>query len=328
MLVLTSFNNEQTEDAELLGFLRNKSKTIRNGLVGIQVNASGIAVSHVHREGNANPVLKACQFLPCSDPTQRNAVLTKAVSGLGLQNLPVNYVLTPPQYSILLVEQPKVPADEMKQALRWRIKDLVSFDVDTAAIDVVHLPDDAFRGRTMMVYAVAAARSVMDEVEDLFSGTGLHLQSIDVAELAMCNLLSGWEKGGHGIALMHLAKEQGVLNLIKNNTLYLTRNIKADVFRSIDNLSESREFNHLLLETQRSLDYYESQLGQPPAAHLLLTPLVENSRELQQALNSNLGLQVQQVFLSEVVDGAENLSAQQQLDCLLSIAGALRPASI
>lgn len=294
-------------------------------MVGIQVTASGIAISHVHREGTARPVLNACQFLPCADPAQRKAVLTKAFSDLGLQNLPVNYILTPPQYSMLLVEQPKVPVDEMKQALRWRIKDLVSFNVDTAAIDVVHLPGDAFRGRTMMVYVVAAPRSVMDEVEGLFSGTELHLQSIDIAELAMCNLLSVREHDGHGIALMHLAKNQGVLNLIKSNTLYLTRNIKTDVFRSVDNLSESREFNHLLLETQRSLDYYESQLGQPPAAHFLLTPLAENSQELQQALNSNLGLQVRQISLSEVVDGADNLSARQQQDCLLSIAGALRP---
>ncbi len=251
-------------------------------------------------------------------------MLEGAVSTLGLKGLPVNYVLTPPRYSMLFVEQPQVPVDEMKQAVRWRIKDLVSFNVDDAAIDVVHLPEDAFRGRTTMIYVVAAPRDTVDEAEQFLSDTSLKLRSIDVAELAMCNLLRSLDTESHGVAMMHLARNQGVLNLIRNQTLYLTRNINVDLPRNSDELTDSRAFNHLLLETQRSLDYYESQLGQPPATVLLLTPLEDNNRELKGALNSNLGLKVQQISISEAVDGTQNLSPELQQKCLLAIAGALR----
>lgn len=293
--------------------------------MGVSVDASGVAVAHVEGKDAANLKLKSCNFSPCQGGQAQLDALTGLVNGMGLQGAAANFVLDPSQYSLLLIEPPQVSAEEMKQAVRWRIKDLVDFDVNSAAIDIINLPEDAFRGRKQMIYVVAAAKSVVEAAEQLVSGAGLRLQYVDIAETSLCNLLDGFDTESHGSALMYLKQGEGMVNLVKNRSLYLTRKVKADI-ELIDpqDALNSNAFNHLLLETQRSLDYYESQLGQAPATELLLLPVGEKGAALSEALNNNLGLNAHTLDLPEFLPGAETVSAELQYRCILSIAAGLR----
>jgi len=51
-----------------------------------------------------------------------------------------------------------VPAEELAEALRWRVKDLITFPVAEAIIDAFLLPEDSARGTSRMAYAVVAQR--------------------------------------------------------------------------------------------------------------------------------------------------------------------------
>src|SRR6266850_7265637 len=66
-------------------------------------------------------------------------------------------LLKPADYQILLVEAPAVTREELKPALRWRIKDMLEYPVEDATIDVLDVPvppNTAQRAHYM--YAVAA----------------------------------------------------------------------------------------------------------------------------------------------------------------------------
>lgn len=289
------------------------------------MKSAGVAVAHL--TGVATDVDKAqlthCDFLKASDAASRIKALTTFVNDNSLQGVPVNYVLSPQHYHLLQVEPPKVPAEELKEALRWRVKDLINFDIEDAVLDTFPLPEETFRNRPVMVYVVVAKRSVIDEAEELIKAAGLVLHSVDIAELALCNLLPEDEQTAQGTALVFIQGDEGVLNLVKNKTLYLTRNVKVNPAQlGGGELLSNTTFNHLVLEIQRSLDYFESGLAQAPATRLLLAPTGNNDEALKDALDVSFGLRAMQLDLTEVLNG--NLAADQQAECVLAIAAALK----
>jgi len=293
--------------------------------VGIHVKPNGVAVAHVMTVDAEQPQLASCDFLEISNASERGAALAALVDKHGLQGLPVNYVLSPQHYHLLQVEPPQVPAEELKEALRWRVKDLISFDIKDAVLDTFPLPEEAFRNRPTMVYVVVARRSIVEEAEQLIKAAGLELRSVDIAELSLCNLMPNDEQQAQGTALVLIQGGEGVLNLVKNETLYMTRNVKADPaqLRGGELLSNAT-FNHLVLEIQRSLDYYESGLAQPPATRLLLAPVGDDSDTLKDALDVSFGLRAGMLDLSQVMDGSDQVPAAQQANCMLAMAAAMR----
>ncbi len=305
-----------------------KSKKNVEGLVGVSTQADGVAVCHIKANGTDKPKLCAYEFSASEKNAQHESLLKKAVSKLKLQGASASVLLSPGQYQLLLIESPDVAEEELKQAVRWRIKDLVDFDVGTAAIDVIQLPEDAFPSGRQMVYVVAAKPAVIDSARHLAEGAGLELKYVDVAETALNNLLRNDDLKHQGTALMYLQPRQGMVNLIRNNSLYLSRGIRANI-ADLENsvLSESDAFNHLVLEIQRSLDYYESQLGQAPATHLFLTPLAGGIVHLSEALDANLGVRVDLLDLPSILEGVEDMPLEMQQNCVLAVAGAMRPES-
>jgi len=293
--------------------------------VGIHVKAAGIAVAHVKSLDTDNPQLSSCSFVAANDAVSRGEALSALVESQGLKGLPVNYVLPPEHYNLLQVEPPKVPEEELKEALRWHVKDLISFDINDAVVDTFPLPEEAFRNRPAMVYVVVAKRSVIEEAEQLVNGAGLTLRSVDIAELSLCNLMPDDDQDAKGAALVLLQSGEGVLNLIKNKILYLTRNVKADPEKMQGGeLLSNATFNHLVLEVQRSLDYYESGLAQPPAMRLLVAPVGDEQSTLCDALDVSFGLWAMSLDLASVLPGSEAVVPEEQAKCVLAMAAAMR----
>lgn len=70
----------------------------------------------------------------------------------------LNLLLSDPAYQMLLVDVPDVPAAEMDAALRFKTAELISYDLDDASIDVILLPNEAYRGRLRMAFVIAAEK--------------------------------------------------------------------------------------------------------------------------------------------------------------------------
>ena len=73
--------------------------------------------------------------------------MARVLARLPNRRAPTVSVLDPDSYRLLLVEAPDVPADELRAAVRWRVKDLIDFHVDDAVIDVFEMPQHARGGR-------------------------------------------------------------------------------------------------------------------------------------------------------------------------------------
>lgn len=310
------------------GFLR-KQKREDQELVGIASTNGGLGLAVVRRGGD-NLKLKVHQLQgPESAGSGRLKEQAKrlgdTVEARGLKAARCNFVLDSEDYKLLLVESPKVEESEMAAAIRWRIKDLIDRPIDEVAVDIFPVPADAYRGQGDMVYAVAARRKRIIEIRDMVEEAGLILESIDIPELAMRNLTSIYTDDSDGLAFIDLRSTGSTLNLSRGGSIYLTRYLSTRLDASIMQSPEWEDVKErLVLEIQRSLDYYESQMAQSPISRLLVAPRSEDSEALAAELNEAMAVRVETMDLSSRVDTDDRLTPEVQHRCLLAIGAALR----
>ena len=253
-----------------------------------------------------------------------------------LQDAPLNEVLPAGQVKLQLLEAPPVEAQEMREAVRWKIKDLLDYDVEQAVVDVFSLP--AEDGRPKEVYAVYAHEDQVRQCVDLAESAGLNLRSIDISELAQRNIAARLPEDETGVALLSLQEAGGLLTLTRQGCLYLARDLDTGYRQlaqaatappagegglSLGGMPEET-LESLVLEIQRSLDYYESHFRRPPIKHLVIAPMPVPLPQLTEQIEQTLGLKARLLDLGEVIALPAEVDAARQAEGFFAIGAALR----
>lgn len=286
-------------------FFRKKTKS--SSRVGLVVQADQLALAHMEiRDGD--PYLLHGRQLPLASARDAEKVLGGLVKELDIEGKQVSYVLSPNDYNLHLVEAPNVEPEELRAAVRWKIKDLLDMKVDEAAIDVFPVPEDAYRGRKM-VYVVAALKSRVRHIVEMLNHAGLELAVIDIPELAMHNIARRYIDDSNGVAFMDLRRSGSTMNISTDGVLYLTRRINTQLEPDVMQSEEwSSLKDRLVLEIQRSLDYYESQMGRSQITRIVIAQRQNDSAELTRELNELLSANVSTLNLADHIQGDESLT--------------------
>lgn len=286
--------------------------------IGVCVTPEGVAAVQVGRSASGKPRLERCVYEKqgTQDPFAR------VLARLPNRRAPTVSLLEPTGYRLLLVEAPDVPADELRAAVRWRIKDLIDFHIDDAVIDVFEMPAHARGGPNRMMYAVTARAELVRQQIALVEGAGLKLGVIDIPELALRNVATLLGDGQRGTAFLYLGERRATLLLVRQGVLYLARYVETGV----GTLAEVGELRPelvagLTLELRRSLDYFESHYEQTSIQQLYTSGLDAADRE---QIGRELGIAVLDIDLRTVVDMDEALSPELQRLCMPAIGAALR----
>lgn len=272
----------------LFNWTRKKVSTAA-GLVGIESADDGLALAHVQSEAGT-AVLRRC--LHTAAPVAAHAALLKGwVDTHGLAGSRVNAVLPPSAYQLLLLDCPDVSDDELRDAMRWRVRDLITEPLENVVVDAFTLPADAYRGRSRMAYCAVLSKARMQALEALINGAGLQLDSIDIREMAFRNLglLAGAD--ALNIAVLRLNANDGLITVQHGPDLYMARRIEQGLQRA------AGDYSGITLEIQRSLDYFESQLGKGYLNRLLLAPAGDATGAIHEALSAGLAVNLQRLDL-------------------------------
>lgn len=302
-----------------------------DGLLAVCPSRRGVSAALVRHSATQPPVLAWAEFEPEGSPAGRRAVVERLVKARDLDGRPCTTLVAPGDYSLILVETPQVPEEELRQAVRWRVKDLIDFGVDDAVIDVFEVPT-LKGGRDNMLYAVVARSNAVRDLIANLSGTGLALEYVDIPELAIRNLTALMPEDVGGVAFIHLDDQAGLITITRQGTLYLSRRFDYGRARLLDSgVSEiGPEVEGLLdaivIEAQRSLDYYESHFAQPPVQGAVLAPLGVEIAGVPEYLSSQLGIPTRYMVLSELIDSEVDIASELVADCLPAIGAALRRA--
>ena len=300
----------------MLALLRRGRTT--GSQIGVFVTPEGVAAAQVTPRLAGKPRLERCVYEKqgSQDPFAR------VLGRLANRRAPAVSVLDPADYRLLLVEAPDVPADELRAAVRWRVKDLIDFHIDDAVIDVFEMPAHARGGPGRMMYAVTAKAELVKGAIDRVENAGLELAVVDIAELSLRNIATLLDAEQRGAALLYLGERRSTLLLVRQGVLYLARHIETGVATLVE-ASELRPelVAGLALEVRRSLDYLESHYEQPAIPLLHVAGLEVADRE---QIARELGLSVREVDLKDLFDTDDTFSPELQRLCLPAIGAALR----
>jgi MSHA biogenesis protein MshI len=299
----------------LLLFGRKNKKNKKNAKrVCVHLTDEGIAIVISTVTKGAFCVL-SCRFFSKLDQAESAGILQDYIMTNKLNNATCSLILEPSEYQILLTESPNVDDSEMCQALWWKVKDLVAVDQDNAQIDYLDLPEDSNLHQTKKVYAIIADRQKTNKKIEFLEELGLRPIIVETPETALLHLTSTLCSSPAGTSVVYLNSEQSLLMLMADSQMYLSRTLQYDY-------QERPEA--VVLDLQRSMDYYESQLGKPPCLKILVLPKQDQHNDVMQNLSNNINVDITTLDLNDVVPCAQELTAQLQQHCLIAICGALR----
>ncbi|MBI3898099.1 MAG: pilus assembly protein PilM [Gammaproteobacteria bacterium] len=306
----------------MFSFLKNKRTT--HGLAGIELRDDGVSVVHVVRDAGRIPQVTACEFREWGDANEKEKVLARIAADHGLKHARCTTVLDPAEYTLLLTEAPDVPPDELRHALRWRVKDLIDFHVDDATIDVFDVTTPNSPSKTRPMYVVAARNAAIQSRVNLCDNAGIGLDVIDIPELAQRNLASILPEDVRGVVLLVLTARSGLITITRQGEIFLSRRLELGVeaLRVADD--PAPYFDQIALEIQRSLDYFDSHFRQAHVDQVVLSPSASDLPALVAHLNQNLSIKANVMNLADVVQYDPAYTEQLGDRALLALGAALR----
>jgi MSHA biogenesis protein MshI len=299
----------------------------KEGILVTSFHADGICVARVERQPAAKPIVKLAAFHPVS-PSLSPEALERVAREAHAASYNGSTLLASNEYQLLQVEAPNVPQDELKTAVRWRLKDMLDFHVDDATIDVLDIPLDKNAGnRAHSMFAIAARNSLVQSRQDLFAAAQAPLSVIDIPEMAQRNISALMEPEGRGLAMLSFDAAGGLLTVSYNKELYLARHFDVTLAMLEEHDVERRHaaFDKIALELQRSLDHFDRQYSFISISRLMLAPTGVPS--LQDFLAAQMYMPVESFGLADVFDlseAPELQSPEQQVRQFLTLGAALR----
>jgi MSHA biogenesis protein MshI len=296
-------------------------------LAAVCVEPGRVHAVRIARSRGARPTVVFSR----SEPVRSDlvATLTQVRAELGLQNLRCTTVLAQGQSRLLVVESPKVPPEELREAVRWRLTELLAYSPEAAVVDTLPMTIDLEgHAHASSMHVVAAERASVASLAAPFFKAGIALVCVDVVELAMRNVAALFAERGAGVALAWFQKGGSGVVFVANGELCVVRQFDPNVDEALAALAtgDARMLERIELGLQRSIDHFERNFSAVPIHRLLLAPF-PGALDLAAHLAAHLSLPVQLADLSAVLE----LSAAPDLadparanEMLVSIGAALR----
>lgn len=141
----------------------------------------------------------------------------------------VYIVLSTPYVELLRVEVPIMPLNELPNAVKWKIKDKISFKIEDAVISTYVSGEVTTKdgGRQLAVIAAAMERKELDVILSITQELHLTVVSINAVPFCLSNILS-YTKGissEESAAFVEVGAGHTYVSIYKSKKLMFTRNI-------------------------------------------------------------------------------------------------------
>jgi MSHA biogenesis protein MshI len=199
-------------------------------------------------------------------------------------------VLAASQTQIVQVDKPNIPENELIAALKWQIKDLVSYTPEDMVLDYFDGP--ILAGGNEKINVVCASKKDLLTLIEPLSQNGLVLKTITTEEFAFASLVP--VQSDACLMVCQQPNEEIVLLIVKQGKVYFSRRLRG--FSQIASKSEDElsfgVIDSLSLEIQRSTDYFERQLKQAPIRTIEIIVPIATEAVLARKLAENTNVAV------------------------------------
>lgn len=272
----------------------------KDSRVGVDFQPGGVAVVQVGTGRRHAGRVLGSEFVEVDGQEAQVEALKTWVCDHGLQKAPCVCLVADEDCDVYQVERPEVEEAEMIQAVSWKIKDLINYDVGHAVVDAYPMPPS--KNNQQQVGVVAAREAVIRHYVDSIRASGLRLEALDIHELARANLDAVQNSAEKSLALLTLGDDSGLLSLFHDTDLYVSREFKIGIGQlGLATGEDESVYESLLLELQRSLDYFESYYGMGTVTDLRIFPQLKATEKMALYLQNLTNFDIE--FITFVGDG-------------------------
>ena len=151
-------------------------------------------------------------------------------------------IMTAASVNVRHIKIPKVPKNQIENAVFWTMKREASFNEKESVLDYEVLEEITDNGAPKwFIMAYTAPIREIETVKNLFARIGLPLTGISTIPFAIQNLLrTGWlrQSDGH-IATLFLGNSFSRINIFRDGNLIMTRGIKSGINSMVESLLEA-----------------------------------------------------------------------------------------
>ncbi len=217
----------------------------------------------------------ASVFAASHQPVQINAVRRKGelleqlrqLADPAWQGAECLVVVGSGSYELVSIDRPAVPDDELALALPWAVQDLTRRPAAKLITDYFQMASQPSGHDKLNV--VCSDSEQLQPVVDALQQLGLELTTISIEELALASQLTSDQPQA---LLFQVPGDDLLLLLVHEGKLHLARRLRG--YQEIHSAPLEQWgaplIDTLAVELQRSMDYFESQLRQPPVKEVVL----------------------------------------------------------
>lgn len=294
----------------------------KNTQIGVDFLPGGVAVAQVSTAKKSIGKITRSEYLPAVGQVAQIQALQGWVRKNHLEKTACVCLIASDDYDVYQIDKPNVEEAELNSALTWSIKDLISYEVASAVVDSYPLPVSN-KNNTQQISVVCAHESTVGSYVEGIKSTGLTLAAIDIHNLVSKNLASVHQGEGGTHAILSLDEQSGVLSIFHDTDLYVSRDFKIGIDQIKQASSEDESaYDSLLLEIQRSMDYFENYFGIGSVSSLSIFPQLPETVKMVKYLQNFTSFDID--FVVPVEGNEADSKSTLETHCFHAYCAALR----
>ncbi|MBN2373005.1 type IV pilus assembly protein PilM [bacterium] len=308
-------NSEKKALGVDIGSYSLKYVLVQKGIGGIKLLDYNIVDLHPEGGGDADGGMSP------------EKALRSMVSGIDLDSTKVISSVSGPSVIVRHVQFPQMSEKELMSSLNWEARSYIPFPLDEINLDYQILPRKE-KDRRLDVILVSVTKKLLRSHLDLLESAYIEPAIVDINPLSMINtyMMTCNDNEAKTIALLNMGAQSSSLSIYRIGSLFFTRDIRigGNSFTKLvqskfkisyaeaesikkgasgnDTPTEKTQdmqnifkplLDELILETRRSLIYYDNQTGKKGFSFIVLTGGGSLLNGLPETLESELDIPVQ-----------------------------------
>ncbi|MCL2767371.1 MAG: pilus assembly protein PilM [Synergistaceae bacterium] len=273
-------------------------KSQGNAFAAITQHSTGLRYLELSGRPDAYKVVRQAVI---SEIRSGNAdtVATHLMSELGSFSVPVVFGLPMRESMVRVIEFPRMPVEEAKQALQWEFDRHFTWSYSECSVDACEV-ESPLTSKDKMSLLVAACRNEhITKVMQIADRAGMKLKAIEPMNVAVLRAIIGnkpdrkeaWHSMYSDIDGLHFAF------VAKDNGL-LYRSSPAGMSGIIDANNED-DVQRVISEIQRTISYVTNQFKNVTARTLVLCGAIANNPNIVGTISGSIDLEVETVNVYE-----------------------------
>lgn len=193
--------------------------------VGIDIGRSTLKIILMSLSGSAAKLLNAeIKEIPELNPDERIAFIKTSLAEffkIPEHRKDVYIALSDPDVEINRIDLPSMPQSEIPGALKWKLKDKLSFETDKSSISF-DITDEYKSGDGTTQFCVMAEAVQLENLKNIlsiFEGLRLNVAGINAVSFGLTNLV----KPSGTTAVINIGHKSGYISIFKNAKLVFVR---------------------------------------------------------------------------------------------------------